>query len=139
AEETTVEEIQTETVAESEKQDDNSDPLRVSNGAKLYDEPKIDPDKKPNFVCLYIAIAVFALGAVSLALAIGLAYVIPNAGIYFLVGAMIAELAAISFCNAQKNNGKHKLTFVFKVLSYVVLFAAVLIFAIGTGISAANK
>lgn len=140
--ETAAEETQTEpeTVEEDEKQSGNSDPLRVSQkGVKLAAEPKIDPDKKPNFVCLYIAIAVFALGVVSLALTFGLAFVVPNAGIYFLVGAMIAELAAISFCNAQKSNGKHKLTIVFKVLSYVVLFAAVLIFAIGTGIVAANK
>ena len=139
AEPETLEEVKTE-IADEDEKTDRLDPLRVSGkGVKLAAEPNIDPDKKPNFICLYIAIAVFALGVVSLALAIGLAFVVTNVGIYFLVGSMVAELAAISFCNAQKQNGQHKLTKVFKVLSYVVLFAAVIIFAVGTSISATNK
>lgn len=138
--ETEVEEVQTEAVEDEEKQADNTDPLRVSGkGVKLAAEPKMDTDKKPNFICLYIAIAVFALGVVLFGLSIGLAFVVANVGVYLLIGSMVAELAAISFCNAQKTNGQHKLTIVFKVLSYIVMFAAVIIFAVATGVGASNK
>ena len=88
-----------------------------------------------SFLFLYIAIGCFAAGLILFVLS----FFIKGAGVYFIISAMICELAAVSFINAQKRKANNKLCFVFTILSYVVMAAALAVFIAGMSVGSANK
>lgn len=94
-------------------------------------------DKKINFIRLYISIGCFAVGVILFILS----FVIKggNAGVYLLISSMIAELAAVTFTNAQKRISETVLVKVFRYLSYAVMIAGLIVFVIGTGMSTTKK
>ena len=87
-----------------------------------------------SFWCLYVAIGCFAVGCVLFALSFILTVAIKGAGVYLLIASMILELAAASFLNAQKRKKETTLCKVIKVLSYVVMGAAIIVVVIGMSI-----
>lgn len=92
------------------------------------------PEKKNNFVRLYISIACFAAGVVLFILS----FVIKGGkvGVYLLISSMICELAAVTFTNAQKRVNETTVTKVFRYLSYAVMIAGLIVFVIGTTVNA---
>lgn len=94
-------------------------------------EEKEETEK--NYNLFYIALGCFGVGCILFILTIVFTFVVKNGiAIYFLVSSMICELAAVSFLNGQKQKfGEEKREFVFKILSYVVMLAALIIFLMG--------
>ena len=93
---------------------------------KQTQETEQNPQEK-NFLFFYIAIGCFAVGAVLF----GLAFAIKNAGPYMLFASMISELACVTFLNAQKKKYHFVWVKVLRVLSYVVMGAALAIVILG--------
>lgn len=90
---------------------------------------------KKNLLFLYIAIGCFAAGCVLL----GISFAVKGAGVYMLIASMISELAAVSFLNAQKRNGENLACKIIRILSYVVMVAAIIIVVIGMSVSSSAK
>lgn len=98
---------------------------------KNVDEPQ--PEKKNNFIRLYISIGCFAAGVVLFILSFFIKG--GSAGVYLLISSMICELAAVTFTNAQKRVNETKLVKIFRYLSYGVMIAGLIVFTIGMGMS----
>lgn len=92
-------------------------------------------EEKPSFIFLYIAIGCFAVGALLLALS----FFIKGAGVYMLIACMISELAAVSFLNGQKRKGENTACRVIRILSYVIMAAALIICVIGVSVTQPSK
>ncbi|MCM1437603.1 MAG: hypothetical protein NC131_00125 [Roseburia sp.] len=84
-----------------------------------------------NFTFMYVAIGCFAAACILFALA----FLIKNAGVYMLIASLISSLAAVSFLNAQKRKSYNTVCKVIKILSYVVMIAALAVFVIGAAVS----
>lgn len=98
------------------------------------------PTGYKKWLCLYIAIGCFAVGAVLFALAIGLTLGgIKNVGVYLIIASMMCELASISFLNAQKRYATNKACTIIRVLSYVVMFSGLIFVLVGMSLSATQK
>ncbi|MDE6791357.1 MAG: hypothetical protein K2J61_06505 [Clostridia bacterium] len=90
---------------------------------------------KSSLICFYIAIACFAVGCVLF----GISFAIKGAGVYLLISSMISELASVTFLNAQKRHGENKACKIIRILSYVVMAAGIIVFVVGTVLSASAK
>lgn len=98
-------------------------------------QPDGDDGGKKNLVCFYVAIGCFVLGCILFALS----FVIRGAGVYMLIASMISELAAVSFLNGQKKYGVNTACKVIRILSYVVMAAAIIVVVIGMSVTATAK
>lgn len=105
----------------------------VKDAQELTEQENAQPEKKANFIRLYISIGCFAVGVILFILS----FVIKGGkvGVYLLISSMIAELAAVTFTNAQKRVSETVLVKVFRYLSYAVMIAGLIVFIIGTGVS----
>ncbi len=88
-----------------------------------------------NFTLLYIAIGCFSVSCITLALA----FFIKNAGVFMLIASLLCSLAAVSFLNGQKRKAYNTLCKVIRILSYVVMVAALAVFIIGASIAGSAK
>lgn len=99
-----------------------------------------EPTGYKKWLCLYCAIGCFAVGVILFALAIGLTFGgIKNVGVYLIIASMMCELASVSFLNAQKRYATNKACTIFRVLSYIVMFAGLIFVLVGMGLSASQK
>lgn len=103
--------------------------------AQPAEENKPEESGKKNLVYFYISIGCFALGCVLF----GISFAIKGAGVYLLISSMISTLASVSFLNAQKKHGETAACKVIRILSYVVMAAALIVFVIGMSVSASAK
>lgn len=103
--------------------------------AQPVEESKPEESGKTSLVYFYIAIGCFALGCVLF----GISFAIKGAGVYLLISSMISTLASVSFLNAQKKHGETAACKVIRILSYVVMAAALIVFVIGMSVSASAK
>lgn len=87
------------------------------------------------YLFMYIALGCFLLGCVLFALS----FFIHGAGVYLLISSMISELACLSFINAQKRKVMTAACRVTQILAYVIMFAAVIVFVLGTITSGAQN
>ncbi len=74
----------------------------------------------------FVAIGLAAAGAVAL----GVSFTVL--GIYALIASMLFEISAITFVNLQAKKNDLKWLIYVKIVSYVLFFAALLIFVGGT-------
>lgn len=103
--------------------------------AQPAEESKPEESGKKSLICFYIAIGCFALGCVLF----GISFAIKGAGVYLLISSMISSLASVSFLNAQKKYGENAACNVIRILSYLVMTAALIVFVIGMSVSASAK
>ena len=88
-----------------------------------------------NFTLLYVAIGCLAVSCIAFALA----FIIKNAGVYMLIASLLCSLASVSFLNAQKRKAYNKLCLVIRILSYVIMVAALAVFVIGASLAGTAK
>ena len=84
---------------------------------------------------MYIAMGCFAVGCILL----GLSFVIKGVGVHLLIASMVSELTSVTFLNAQKRRVETKACKVIRILSYVVMAVALIIFVVGAGFGQTNK
>lgn len=94
-------------------------------------EEKEQPAQEKIYLFFIIAAVCCGIGA----LALLLAFLIPNAGVYMLVVCILCELASLAFLNNQKKRYNFKLCLIVRIVSYAVLLAALVIFIIGAAIA----
>ena len=97
-------------------------------------EQQSDEDAK-NFTLLYVAIGCFAVSCITFALA----FLIKYAGVYMLIASLLCSLAAVSFLNGQKRKAYNTLCKVLRILSYVIMVAALAVFIIGASLAGSAK
>ncbi len=89
------------------------------------------PQEK-NYLFFYISIGCFAFGV----LAFILAFVISGIGTYMLFASMIAELASVTFLNAQKKKYDLKWIMILRIASYIIMGVALVIVIFGISVAA---
>ncbi len=110
-------------------------------------ENKTDKEQTPveegkkNYTLLYIAIGCLAVSAVLFALAFILSGLTPlkGAGVYLLIASMLFALASASFLNGQKRKSYNTVCKIVRVLSYVLMVAALAVFVIGASLAGTAK
>lgn len=94
---------------------------------------KSTEEGEKNFTLLYVAAGCFAAACVLFALAIILPLAnVKGISVYMLIASMVTSLAAVSFINGQKRKATNKLCKIFLILGYVIMFASVAVFIIGS-------
>lgn len=120
----------------SENKDDKD--LKNSNEEEQSEN---EDNKKNATIYFFISLGCFILGCVLFTLAMVFTFAVKNGtAYYFIIATMISELASVSFLNAmKKKGGDGKVRFVFVILSYIVMGAALIIFLMGTVASGIAK
>lgn len=120
---------------ETEETNEAAEETKDEAAAQPAEKSKPEENGKKSLICFYIAIGCFALGCVLF----GISFAIKGAGVYLLISSMISTLASVSFLNAQKKHGETAACKVIRILSYVVMAAALIVFVIGMSVSASAK